>query len=42
LGQDIINPATQKGGRYDETAHIEKSYPQSSQTVQLDRSPAGS
>lgn len=42
LGQDIINPATQKGGRYDETAHIEKSHPQSSQTVQLDRSPAGS
>lgn len=27
LGQDIINPATQKGGRYDETAHLETSHP---------------
>jgi len=41
LGQDIINPATQKGGRYDQTTHLETSHPQSSQTVQLDRSPAG-
>ena len=41
LGQDIINPATPKGGRYDETAHLETSHPQSSRTVQLGRSPAG-
>ena len=27
LGQDIINPATQKGGRCDETAHFETSHP---------------
>jgi len=27
LGQDIINPATPKGGRYDETAHLETSHP---------------
>ena len=27
LGQDIINPATQKGGRYDETAHLETAHP---------------
>jgi hypothetical protein len=27
LGQDIINPATQKGGSYDETAHLETSHP---------------
>jgi hypothetical protein len=27
LGQDIINPATQKGGRHDETAHLETSHP---------------
>jgi hypothetical protein len=40
LGQDIINPTTQKGGRYDKIAHLETSHPQSSQTVQLDRSPA--
>jgi hypothetical protein len=42
LGQDIINPTPQKGGRHDsQTAHFETSHSKSTQTVQLDRSPAG-
>ncbi len=43
LGQDIINPATPtKGGRNDiKNPYFEKSYPKSSQAVQLDRSPTG-
>lgn len=43
LGQDILNSATQtKGGQYDsETSHRQKSHPQSSQALQLGRSPAG-